>query len=159
MMVAMPAASFIVGLLVGIVLVVAALLAVYRHLRRSRKGLAPVNGYLDLIPDLSQEQRERVQTIRQVFLPKVEGIRQCLYRQRNALAELLFAEPADRPAIAALMQDIIHYQSQLEHEVIQHILEEKELLTDAQKRRFHGIILDQFATGGLGVHDVKGRQP
>jgi hypothetical protein len=37
-------------------------------------------------------------------------------------------------------------------------LEEKEILDPMQQKRFYDIILDQFAHGGLGVHDVKGRR-
>jgi len=42
--------------------------------------------------------------------------------------------------------------------VIRHILEEKDFLTPSQNRRFYEIITDQFSTGGLGVHDIKGRK-
>ena len=44
-----------------------------------------------------------------------------------------------------------------EHEVIEHILEEKELLTPSQNQRFYEIIVEQFSGGGLGVHDVKSK--
>jgi hypothetical protein len=46
----------------------------------------------------------------------------------------------------------------MENEVIEHILEEKELLSPSQKRKFYDIIVQQFASGGLGVHNVKGRR-
>jgi hypothetical protein len=42
--------------------------------------------------------------------------------------------------------------------VVEHILEEQELLTPFQKRRFYEIIVEQFSSGGLGVHDVKSRR-
>ena len=51
-----------------------------------------------------------------------------------------------------------YLESELEKEVIEHILEEKELLAPSQKRKFYEIIVDQFSFGGLGVHDVKGRK-
>jgi hypothetical protein len=37
-------------------------------------------------------------------------------------------------------------------------LEERQILTPAQERRFYTIIVEQFGSGGLGVHDVKGRR-
>ena len=52
---------------------------------------------------------------------------------------------------------ILDHQSELEREVIEHILEEQELLTPSQKRKFYEIIVEQFASGGLGVHDTKER--
>lgn len=39
--------------------------------------------------------------------------------------------------------------------MIEHILDEKELLFPSQKRKFYEIIVEQFASGGLGVHDLK----
>jgi hypothetical protein len=41
--------------------------------------------------------------------------------------------------------------------VIEHIIEEQEILTPPQQQKFHDIIIEQFASGGLGVHDVRGR--
>jgi Spy/CpxP family protein refolding chaperone len=113
---------------------------------------------LDLIPDLSEAQRNQVQEIRRVFLPKVDKIRQSLYIKRAELADLLFIEPADREKIYAVAEQILRHQSDLEKEVIEHILEERELLSPSQKRIFYQVIVQQFATGGLGVHDVKGRK-
>ncbi len=75
--------------------------------------------------------------------------------KRSELAELLFSEPSDRARITRVAQSILERQSELEHEVIEHILEEKELLSASQKRRFYDIIVDQFSWGGLGVHDLR----
>ncbi len=111
-----------------------------------------------MISDLTQKQQDQVQQIRRVFLPRVEEIRQSLYLKRAKLAELLFAEPANRSMIYVVAEQIIQHQSELENEVIEHILEEKELLSPSQKRKFYKIILDQFSSGGLGIHDVKGRK-
>ena len=69
----------------------------------------------------------------------------------------LFSEPTVRNEIDEVAKQILDHQSELEREVIEHILEEKELLTPSQKKRFYEIIVDQFASGGLGVHDMKGR--
>jgi hypothetical protein len=40
-------------------------------------------------------------------------------------------------------------------ELIEHILEEQELLNPSQRRRFYQIIVAQFSSGGLGVHDMR----
>jgi Spy/CpxP family protein refolding chaperone len=154
----MTVVSFFVGLAAGLGLAVASVAAVYWHLKRKRSRLPNIQGYLDLIPDLTEEQRRRVQEIRRVFLPRVARVRQDLYLKRAELADLLFAEPPDRERILQAADQILHHQSELEHEVIDHILEERQLLTPAQERRFYTIIVDQFGSGGLGVHDVKGRR-
>jgi len=71
-----------------------------------------------------------------------------------ALARALFSESADRSGVHSAAQDILKCQSELEHAVIEHILEEKEILTESQRLDFFHIILQQFAQGGLGVHDI-----
>jgi Spy/CpxP family protein refolding chaperone len=147
--------AFLVGFLTALILAVAVLYGLYTHSRRNRSGSAGIQGYLDLIPDLSSEQRQSVQEIRRVFLPRVEDIRWNLRKNRAELAELLFDEPSDRSRIDEVASQIIGHQKDLEHEVIEHILEEKELLTPSQKRKFYEIIVEQFSTGGLGVHDVR----
>ena len=154
----MDVASFIFGFLVALAVIAAGFLILYLRFARLREPESNIKGYLDLIPDLTQEQRDRVREIRATFLPKVERIRQNLCAQRAELARLLFEEPEDLERIRSVGDQILARQSELEREVIEHILEEKELLTASQRRRFYEIITEQFASGGLGVHDVKGRK-
>jgi len=154
----MPILYFFAGFVSAVSLTALIMAVVYAHLKRSRKKRIQIKGYLDLIPDLTLQQRQKVQEIREVFLPKVHEIRQNLHRQRSQLADLLFDEPSDRVKIDQKSDQIKNFQSELESEVIEHIIEEKELLSPAQKRKFHEIIIEQFSSGGLGIHDVKGRK-
>ncbi len=146
---------FLSGFLTALFLAIAALYGFYLRSRRSRVFSPKIKGYLDLIPDLSPAQRERVQEIRRTFLPRVQGIRESLRRERTQLARLLFSEPADRSGIDEAARQILDHQWELEREVIEHILEEKDLLTPSQKEKFYAIVLDQFSSGGLGVHGAK----
>ena len=150
--------SFVSGFTAALFLGVIILAAAYLRLKRKQEKGGPIKGYLDLIPDLSQEQRLQVQEIRRTFLPRVEGIREQLRSKRAELADLLFAEPAEGPAIQAAADEILRHQSDLEKEVIEHILEEKALLSPSQRRIFYQIIVDQFSAGGLGVHDITSRK-
>jgi hypothetical protein len=150
--------SFFAGFFTALFLVAAVLFGLYIFTRRNRANPSNIQGYLDLIPDLSQKQRERVQEIRQTFLPKVHGIRQNLRHERAELARRLFGEPIVKNEINDIAKRILDHQSELEREVIEHILEEKELLTPSQKKKFYEIIVDQFASGSLGVHDTKGKK-
>jgi hypothetical protein len=143
---------FILGFWAAFFLVAVIVLALYL---KSRRKSSKIKGYLDLIPDLSDEQRLKVQNIRRTFLPKVERIRQDLCGYRLELAKALFSDPTDRDRVQTISQAIIRCQSELEREVIEHIIEEKELLNVKQQKRFFEIILEQFSHGGLGVHDVK----
>jgi Spy/CpxP family protein refolding chaperone len=146
---------FLSGGATGLVLAEVCLALVRLRLRQSRQRRAAIRGYLDLIPDLTDEQRAKVQEIRKVFLPKVEGIRHSMRSGRAELAERLFEVPADRSRIDTVAERIIRHQSELEREVIEHILQEKEILSNPQRRKFHDIILEQFASGGVGIHDIQ----
>lgn len=131
-----------------IVAVVISLLLV-RRLQISRRK--PIRGYLDMI-DLNEEQKRQVEEIRKDFLPRVAAIRQALRNDRLELNDLLFAEHPDIQAVKNKSMEIAKLQAELEREVIEHILQEKELLTSEQKRRFHEVIRVEFEKGGLGVH-------
>ncbi len=147
--------DFILGFATALFAVFILFAGAYCYLKKTRWKHANIKGYLDLIPDLTEEQRRKVQTIRSDFLPCVEEIRQELCRNRISLAQALFAEPTNRERVNSVAQSILKNQSELEMKVIEHILEEKELLNPAQQRKFYDIILQQFAHGGLGVHDIK----
>jgi len=123
-----------------------------RTVPREQKSRTQIRGYLDLI-DLTDDQRAKVEQIRVTFLPRVAGIRQELRKRRMELADALFSAPPERERIRGIVEQISGLQTTLEMEVVEHILEEKGLLTPEQQRQFHAVIIEQFATGGLGVHD------
>jgi len=148
---------FLAGFVAALVLAAVVLYALSGYSRRNQVGCSNIKGYLDLIPDLSTEQRNRVQEIRNTFLPKVQGIRDTLRQERAELARRLFTDPVDQNCIYEIARQILDHQWELEREVIEHILEEQELLTPSQKRKFYEIIVDQFSSGGLGVHGVGGK--
>ena len=134
-------------LLILLSLTIIALLA-GRFLRVRRK---PIRGYLDLIK-LTDSQKQQVEEIRRDFLPRVAEIRYALRQRRLELNDLLFADPPDMQAIEGKSRDISKLQAQLEREVIEHIIQEKELLNSEQKRQFYDVIRTEFEKGGLGVH-------
>ncbi len=150
--------DFICGFASATVIIFALFVCAYYYLKHTRWKNMNVRGYMDLIPDLSAEQRTRVREIRSSFIPNVEKIRQELCTKRISLARALFSEPIDKEKIHHIAQSVMECQSQLELEVIEHILEEKTLLNPEQQRSFYDIILQQFAHGGLGVHDIKQRR-
>lgn len=150
----MDLSIFFLGFISAIILVAVLLATLYSLLKRSRNKRTAIKGYLDLIPDLTEDQRALVQKIRHTFLPRVNEIRENLRRERAELANLLFEDAPDKNRINAVARQILLHQSDLENEVIEHILEERELLSGAQQRKFYEIIVEQFSSGGLGVHDV-----
>lgn len=150
--------DFIFGFATAVVIIFALFVGAYYYLNHTRSKHTNVKGYMDLIVDLTEEQRTRVQEIRLSFIPHVEKIRQELCMERISLARALFSEPTDKKRVHLIAQSILQCQSELELEVIEHILEEKTLLNPEQQRSFYDIILQQFAQGGLGVHDIKQRR-
>lgn len=154
----MDTTNFIMGFLAALLLVFVTLSGFYYYFKRTRWRESNIRGYLDLIPDLTREQREQVEEIRKTFLPKVADIRHNLCLKRAELARELFLEPADMARIFEVAETILKYQSELEHQVIEHIMEEKEILSRSQRANFYRIIIEQFASGSLGVHDLKGRR-
>ncbi len=128
------------------------LIMIINRVRLSRRK--PIRGYLDLI-DLTADQKQKVDEIRKNFLPEVAGVRQSLREKRLELSELLFAESPDKQAVEVKSQEISNLQKDLEKKVIDHILEEKDLLSAEQKKRFHEVIRREFEGGGLGVHGTR----
>ena len=145
--------SLLVGFFSGVVLIGCILYYVKRAAPLPKK----VRGYLDLIPSLTEDQRQKVENIREGFLPKVSRIRDELRSKRRILADLLFSGEVDRTVISRTMEEIAELQIKLEEEVMDHILEEKVLLTPEQQKQFYQIITEQFRGGGLGVHGVGSR--
>ncbi|MDH5202288.1 MAG: periplasmic heavy metal sensor [Nitrospirota bacterium] len=149
--------SFFAGFFSGIFLIIF-LIGLRLYLaKRANPSFKRIRGYLDLIPSLTIEQREKLGEIRKVFLPKVAQLREELRNKRRVLAGLLFSALIDKMAIAQKMEEVTALQMKLEEEVIDHILEEKMLLNREQQAQFYQIIIDQFRAGGLGVHGVGGR--
>jgi hypothetical protein len=147
--------NFIFGFLLATVIFAIITGLLYARLFSKSKNIENAQGYLDLIPDLTDAQRRQVMEIRKVFLPKVAKIRENLCKKRLDLAHALFDEPSDMHKIKAIGEQVRNYQTKLENEVINHIIEEKQLLTPPQIRKFYETILDQFSLGSLGIHDVK----
>ncbi len=154
----MKTGCFLFGAATAFAVTVAAAAVTRSQRKRLQDKATNIRGYLDLIPDLTEEQRTKVQEIRMVFLPKVAELRQNMRSKRAELAEQLFEAHADRLKIRAVADQIVQYQSELEREVIEHILQEKEILSDSQRKKFYDIIVGQFASGGVGVHDLRGRK-
>lgn len=152
----MAATYFALGMVTALAGTAGVLSVLYLYLKSTRRKPV-IKGYLDLIHDLTAEQKANVQKIRATFLPKVNQIRENLRSERAELAKLLFADPPNKESIDAIARQIIEHQSELENEVIDHILEERELLSSSQQRKFYEIIVEQFSAGGLGVHDVRGK--
>lgn len=115
-----------------------------------------VRGYLDLI-SLTAEQKKEVEEIRKDFFPKLDRIRRELQMKRLELNDLIFASSPDLKAIEIKAGEIADLQAELEKEVIDHILKEKEILTQDQQKQFYMILRTEFEKNGLWMHGERKR--
>ncbi|HAK88365.1 MAG: hypothetical protein A2077_06875 [Nitrospirae bacterium GWC2_46_6] len=117
----------------------------------------PVKGYLDMI-SLSSDQKQRVDAVRKDFFPKLDGIRQKLRIKRLQLNDLIFSSKPDMKTIEDKTREIASLQTELEKEVVNHILQEKEILMPEQNKQFYMIIKKEFEKDGLWMHGVRKAQ-
>jgi Spy/CpxP family protein refolding chaperone len=88
--------------------------------------------------------------------PKIESIRETtsgLYRElaknRMALVDELEKTPTDSAALSACRERIISGQKKIQELVVNHILEEKKMLTQEQQRRFFSAIRGNMSCAGV----------
>jgi Spy/CpxP family protein refolding chaperone len=88
--------------------------------------------------------------------PKIESIREMtsgLYRElaknRTALVDELEKTPTDSAALFACRERIITCQKNIQALVVNHLLEEKKMLTPEQQRRFFSAIRSNMSCGGV----------
>jgi len=89
---------------------------------------------------LSDSQKEKMEILRKNFDAKTFKIRETLSSKRNELVKLLSEPQLDSNKIDSLIKEIGWAQTELEKEVINHILQEKETLTPEQQEKFLDLI-------------------
>jgi len=109
------------------------------RVNRSCGGCAP-GEYICLHLDLSDSQKQKMETFKKVFDEKTDTIREALSHKRNELVGLLSEPFPDRAKIDSLVNQIGTAQMELEKEVIEHLLQEKQILTSEQQKKFLDLI-------------------
>lgn len=89
---------------------------------------------------LSDSQKQKMEMFGKAFDEKTDKKRKTLSYQRNELVELLNQPSPDHQKIDSLINQIGIAQAELEKEVIDHILQEKEILTPEQQKKFLDLI-------------------
>lgn len=102
-------------------------------------GCAP-GEYMCLQLALSDSQKQEMETFKKVFDERTVTIRENLSYKRNELIKLLNNPSPHRAKIDSLIKEIGISQTELEKEVVNHILQEKELLTPEQQKKFFDLI-------------------
>ena len=135
-------------LILGLVLLITiniAVLATIGYRWQCQKGGKPCEGYkpgeyLCQKLSLSNSQKEKMEILRKTFEEKTTQIRETLSVKRNELVKLLSQPEPDNNKIESLIKEIGSAQTELEKEVINHILKEKEILTREQQEKFLKLI-------------------
>ncbi len=122
--------------------------------------------YLHEQLDLTPEQGAQMELINESLMTEITAARSSMRDARNALAQLLGAAEVDREAVDEKLATIGTIQYEAQRLVIEHLLQEKELLHPDQLEAFNEIIRSRICQGngpgsgrgkGLGGGNGRGR--
>ena len=95
--------------------------------------------------DLSTEQREQIQKLKETLQAELARLRPALRAKREELTDLLMARDPERARVEAAVQEFNALQAQVQRAVVQHLLDEKKILSPAQQEKFLAIIRRKLA--------------
>jgi len=102
-------------------------------------GCAP-GEYICQQLSLSDSQKQNMEVCRKVFSEDIDQKREILNHKRNELVELISQPTPEAEKIDSLLVEIGNAQTELEKDVVNHILHEKELLNPEQQKKFLDLI-------------------
>jgi len=97
---------------------------------------------------LSQSQAREMESLRKALEPKMEEIREELRDKRVQLVNLLMEAEADLEKINIQLNEIESLQTELQKLVIDHLLQEKKILSPEQQKKFFSIISKRLCPEG-----------
>jgi len=130
----------------------------YRHhCRDSRHGddasLASFHDALNLTPD----QEGSVRAAKEKLFQQLDELDRAMTAARETLGRLLSASVTDEAAIDSQLDKIASLQRQVQRRVVDHLLEEKEMLAPGQLKAFNEIIRRRvYPCGGHGPESAAG---
>lgn len=135
----------------------------YRWLKRNgeershREGKHSPMGFLGKELSLSQSQAREMESLRKALEPKMEEIRKKLTEKRVQLVNLLMESELDLEKINIQISEIESSQTELQKLVIEHLIQEKRILSLEQQKRFFAIISKRLCPEGR--HQGEGLLP
>lgn len=113
----------------------------YRHhCRDSRHGEdASLAGFHDEL-NLTPEQEGPMRAAKEKLFEQLDQLAQAIRAERETLGQLLTAPETDKAAIGSQLDKMASLQRQVQQRVVDHLLEENELLLPAQQEVFNEII-------------------
>jgi Spy/CpxP family protein refolding chaperone len=97
---------------------------------------------------LSQSQAREMESLRKALELKMEEIREQLRDKRVQLVNLLMEAEADHEKINIRLNEIESLQTELQKLVIDHLLQEKKILSPEQQKKFFSIISKRLCPEG-----------
>ena len=98
--------------------------------------------------DLSKDQRARIEAGRDRFLRALNEIENRIIAKHLDLMDLIAADPIDRQAIEGKFQEIHSIQQSMQRKVLEHLLEDKQILTPAQRAKFFAVLKSRIREQG-----------
>jgi len=110
-------------------------------------GCAP-GEYICQQLSLSDSQKQNMEAYRKVFTEGMDRKREILNQKRNELVELI-SQPNPKPEeVDSLLEEIGTAQTELEKDVVNHILREKGILNPEQQKKFLDLIKERLLPEG-----------
>jgi Spy/CpxP family protein refolding chaperone len=111
-----------------------------------RFGDRPHFAYEDL--DLSDGQRSRFEAGRDRFLHAVNETGNKIIEKHLELMDLMAADQTSLQAVEGKFREIRSLQQSMQHNVMKHLLEDKEIMTSAQRAKFFALLKDRIRAQG-----------
>jgi Spy/CpxP family protein refolding chaperone len=97
-------------------------------------------GYAFEEVQLSPDQREKMAAGRDEFVSAIDKIGRNILGLQIKMVDAVAADPEDRRAVDAAAAEIRIQQQEMQRTVIEHLLQDKQLLTPDQRREFFSIL-------------------
>jgi len=110
----------------------------------------PANG-VPSIPDLTAEQSDRIQALRDGFLEEIEPLREDLFTKGTELRTLWSAPDPDAASVTAKQKEMLDLQSKLQQKATTLGLEIRKVLTPVQLAQLPAFSQDSAFGPGAGI--------
>ena len=111
--------------------------------------LAQRSGYVYEEVQLTPDQRSRIIAGRDRFIVTIDQIGNNIIDLQVELIAAIAAEPADRNAIDARLDQIRAQQQLMQHAVVEHLTKDKEILKPDQRKQFFAVLKRRIQSQGV----------
>jgi Spy/CpxP family protein refolding chaperone len=111
-----------------------------------RLGDRPRFAYEEL--NLSEDQRTRFEAGRDRFLHAINDTGNKIIEKHLELMDLMAGDQTDPQAVDGKFQEIHALQQSMQRNVMQHLLEDKQILTPEQRAKFIAVLKDRIRAQG-----------